>query len=392
MCGILGFITDKPNEENYKRVGDLLYVSSERGTDATGIAIVEGSETKVVKEDLPSDKFIKKYYEGLRDKVSDANIVLGHTRLATQGHQRDNHNNHPIVGPKHILVHNGTCSSMDRIKDYEYKGTVDSEILLSHVEVKGLKEGLKSLRGSAAVAIISADEPTSVYLWRHNNPLWLAYNEEKKTIFFASTEDILLEGLSDLLDFFSSFKMRQLPEDTLYKITYNPLTIQVLGEVEPTTTVYWGSSRRKSGGAASGWNNYPCGSYGYGYGSGYEEDYEYMNSAATKTTPLNSDVPKDSGTKKEKKKYASFYTDIMACKWDGIRKIFTTESLPSPSTTTRYYFDGPSQDFEHWKRLEGGGHVSLDKKMYKCFDHDRKSHFVMTINDAIREGLIDLSR
>src|SRR3990170_2566348 len=133
MCGILGFCSDKPSEENYALLGDLLYISAARGTDATGIAIVKPEKVKVVKEDLPSDQFIKKYYGSLKKEVAKSKVVLGHTRLATQGHQRDNDNNHPIIGDKYVMVHNGTCPSMARIKDYKYKGTVDSEILLSHV-------------------------------------------------------------------------------------------------------------------------------------------------------------------------------------------------------------------------------------------------------------------
>jgi hypothetical protein len=381
MCGILGFVTDKPDEQNYSLLGDLLYISSSRGTDATGVAVTKGKKVKVIKEDIPADKFLKKHYGGLKEDISKSKIVLGHTRLATQGHQSENNNNHPIVGPKFVMVHNGVCSTMDRIVGYPYKGTVDSEILLSHVEKKGLKEGLKDLKGSAAVALISPENPNEVYLWRHNNPLWIAYNPEKKTIFFGSTKEILEEGLADLLNFFSSFRMRELPEDCLYRITCDPLKIEFIEEIEP---IGWGYTYVKKGRAFTATSGYDEEYFDY-YGSRHVT--EVVN---TTTTPLNSDTPPDI---EKEKQYSTFYREIICCRWDPKSKTYTTEPItPAESTATRFYFDGPSFDFEHWRRLEGGGFVSLDKKLVKFFDRTKKSHFIMLVTDAIKEGLIDLSK
>lgn len=388
MCGIIGFITDKPTEENYSLLGDLLFVSSERGTDATGIAIAENKKIKVVKEDVPSDKFIKKHYIGLKKEIAKSNVVLGHTRLATQGHQSDNHNNHPIVGEKYVMVHNGVCSTMDRIKDYPYKGKVDSEILLSYIEKKGLKDGLIELVGSAAVAIIKEGEPNTLYLWRHNNPLWLAYDPERKVLFFGSTEDILKEGLANLLNFFSSFQMRQIPENYLYKITCSPLSLEVLGEVEPKKTYTYSSYFKK--------NKAYIGASGYGWGDGY--DYESLESMGitgesnSGQTQHTSDTPKDRDGI-DSQAFIAIYKQVGACKWDAKKKIFTSEPIPLEGiSTARYFYTGQSLDFVHWTKLEGGGHVSIDKKLVKFYDPTAKKHFLMTVVDAIKEGLIDLTK
>src|SRR3989304_5042383 len=254
---------------------------------------------------------------------------------------------------------------MARIKDYKYKGTVDSEILLSHVEKNGMKEGLKALKGSAAVAIVSADEPNVIYLWRHSNPLWLAYNDIKKTLFFASTEDILREGLSDILGFFSSFHIRQTLEDILYKVTCDPLNIEAIEEIEPIGYGYYHS--RSGRFSMDAYNLSGCGN-----------EYEGMES---ENTPLNSDtppnIPVNDGT------MTSVYKEIMNCVWDSEKKIYTTEKTSGGLISNRFYFDGPSCDFEHWRRLEGGGHVSIDKKLVKFFDPTKKAHFVMLVTDAI---------
>ena len=380
MCGIIGFLTDKPAEQNYKLMGDLLYISSMRGTDATGIAVVNDKKIKVVKEDIPSDKFIKKHYIKLKNEITKAHTVLGHTRLATQGHQTDNNNNHPIIGEKYIMVHNGTCSSMSKIEGYPYKGTVDSEVLLSYVERKGLKGGLAELRGSAAVAIISNEEPNTVYLWRHNNPLWAAYDPDHKVIFFGSTDEILKEGLANMLNFFSSYHMRQIVEDILYKVTCNPLNIEAIEEVEPKTWSY--TYNRMSGYGSSDYEGM------YGYGS--EEWRRSLNNNEEKgnTNALSSE--NDGISCKE---FEEAYKALVRCGWDGEDKIFTTAPKPKSDTPlTRFYFSGPSVDFINWSRLEGGGHVSIDKKLVKFFDHTRKAHYLMTVVDAIREGLIDMNK
>jgi len=406
VCGILGFVSDKPSTKNYTLLGNLLYISSSRGTDATGIAVI-GTKSRVVKEDIPADKFIKKHYMGLQKEISKSRVVLGHTRLATQGHQRDNNNNHPIIGPKYIMVHNGTCSSMDRIKNYPYKGTVDSEILLSHVEAKGLSKGLEALKGSAAVAIVGEQEQNTVYLWRHNNPLWVAYDSTEKTVFFGSTEEILREGLANVLNFFSSFSMRQLPEDILYKLTCNPLNIIAIEEIEPIGwgyTAYKNHNKKTDLHPSSGISSYGDNWGDYCAGEGYwdREDISNVPNITTvnpKSEASSTDI-KDrdemsilTGTE-DYEILSSVYRAVSACKWDKNTKSFTIDAIKDnpTDTPTRYYFHPASYDFEHWSRLEGGGHVSIDKKVIKLFDHSKKAHFIITVTDAIQEGLIDLNK
>ena len=385
MCGIIGFVCDKPSDDNYVMLGDLLYVSSSRGTDATGVAVVGTTRTKVIKEDIPADKFIVKHYKGLKKDVDKAKIVLGHTRLATQGHQKDNNNNHPIIGQKYIMVHNGTCSSMDRIKDYPYKGTVDSEILLSHIEKKGLKEGLKALKGSAAVAIIKEDEPNVVYLWRHNNPLWAAYDPKNNVLFFGSTEDILKEGLSNLLDFFSSFHMRQLVEDILYKVTCNPLKIEAIEEIEPVGWGFYSNNQKRHTGDVNKNIQDECDVEAY-Y-SGYMVHQTPYKDDENETTVISSNTDVVAAAT-----FSQIYRSLTMCQWDKDHKVFTTDPLAKLPDTTKYYFNQCSCDFVNWKRLEGGGYVSIDKKLVKFFDHIKKVHFIMTLTDAIKEGIIDISK
>lgn len=60
-----------------------------RGTDATGIAYLSGNKMNIYKKPLPAHK-MKFRLNG------NPNVVMGHTRLTTQGSEKNNINNHPF--------------------------------------------------------------------------------------------------------------------------------------------------------------------------------------------------------------------------------------------------------------------------------------------------------
>ena len=75
-----------------------------RGTDATGIAYNFNDRLRIYKRPLPARKMKIHIPHGV-------NVVMGHTRMTTQGNAQFNQNNHPFLG--HIdgssfaLAHNG---------------------------------------------------------------------------------------------------------------------------------------------------------------------------------------------------------------------------------------------------------------------------------------------
>lgn len=58
------------------------------GTDATGIAYNYNGSLRVYKCPLPAHKMKLRVPNGV-------NIIMGHTRMTTQGHARFKRNNHP---------------------------------------------------------------------------------------------------------------------------------------------------------------------------------------------------------------------------------------------------------------------------------------------------------
>ena len=91
------------------RIVSALAVASEvRGTDATGIAYKNGTHLCIYKRPFPA--------RWMRFRIpAEAKAVMGHTRMTTQGSEKQNCNNHPFYGTTNsgafALAHNGILSN-----------------------------------------------------------------------------------------------------------------------------------------------------------------------------------------------------------------------------------------------------------------------------------------
>jgi glucosamine 6-phosphate synthetase-like amidotransferase/phosphosugar isomerase protein len=238
MCGIGGLI--KTNELNNQWVGEILHTLAlglaSRGEDATGVYTSEGAGV------------IRKA-PGAAKKFNDwpqhfGKVTFVHTRQGTGGDPKDNRNNHPLYGDRFVLVHNGCVPKMEKLEGYNYQGECDSEVLLSYLETKGIIEGIKALKGSAAFVVCDKYHPTKVWFYAWKNPLNLAV-VHGYGIFFASTSDILRATLR------SKFKLSKglfLPAYTTTMSDGDLLELDLAtmeftkSKVEPTakeTVVYW---------------------------------------------------------------------------------------------------------------------------------------------------------
>ena len=107
MCGIYGIFNYGENlsaKDVYSVIRQLGIASMERGVHATGIAYLHKNRLNIHKEAKAADKFKFKLPAAVK-------TVIGHTRYATQGHQKRNANNHPFWGrtknQAFVLAHNG---------------------------------------------------------------------------------------------------------------------------------------------------------------------------------------------------------------------------------------------------------------------------------------------
>ena len=107
MCSLFGLIDFKEclsTHTKNKILNTLARECQVRGTDATGIAYNFNDRLRIYKRPLPARKMKIHIPHGV-------NVVMGHTRMTTQGDEKHNYNNHPFPGRAgdmdFALAHNG---------------------------------------------------------------------------------------------------------------------------------------------------------------------------------------------------------------------------------------------------------------------------------------------
>lgn len=227
MCGIFGFIGKSTNPKVSFDLANALFLKTEiRGEHASGFWGCEADDGCVVydKEPLKSSSYINHdiWKKGFGDLNAD--LLIGHCRLTSQGHERVNRNNHPHWSDdkKVAMVHNGKIPEYNALKGrYDTNSECDSEILLRMFEsaeafkdqeeflkkefptmppflayrLLGLKEIFSRVNyGAMAVAIGERADDGNRYLWLFRDddrPLHVV--DMRKTlgqIFFCSTAEI----------------------------------------------------------------------------------------------------------------------------------------------------------------------------------------------------------
>ena len=245
MCGIAGFSLSKEDatRTNSRVLAGMLLINIEhRGPHATGIAWTETSDKGLSwwydKAPVPARKFGK--HVGQMPKHSRRALL--HVRYATTGDPSDNDNNHPIIVPSDsggsvIGVHNGIINNYKQVMEkygFPWVGEVDSQVIFHLMGREAfVKEDLRELEGSLAVAAVDTDDPTTIRLIRTMlRPLWVAQTPTGSVI-WASEKDALLDAMkvAGLKDEF----LMEVPEWTM-------LTIRD-GRIEAVEQIPRGSKR-----------------------------------------------------------------------------------------------------------------------------------------------------
>ncbi len=205
MCAIFGLIDYGKVLTAVQRECFMNVLATEcelRGTDATGFAFNSGGKLQIYKRPVAAHEISLKLSE-------DANIILGHTRMATQGDCKKNYNNHPFYGKtrgtKFALAHNGIVYNDHKIatdmKLPKSRIETDSYVAVQLLEKSGeLSE--KSLAGMAEkvngpFVFTVLDERNNSYFVKGDNPLAL-YHFADGFYAYAST-DMILESALDIL-------------------------------------------------------------------------------------------------------------------------------------------------------------------------------------------------
>jgi glucosamine--fructose-6-phosphate aminotransferase (isomerizing) len=212
MCGIVGYAGENPAA--YVIIESLKKLEY-RGYDSAGISVL-GSGIDTYKS---VGKIVN--LEAILPKEIGGNLGIGHTRWATHGRPSTvNAHPHNSGNPcKVSVVHNGIIENYMALKEkltaegYEFKSETDTEVI-SHLlhkhlyekpdgkEAKcelltGLREALKEIEGSYALAIICADEPGKVVLAKKDSPLVIGLGKGENfaasdvTAFLNYTRDVI---------------------------------------------------------------------------------------------------------------------------------------------------------------------------------------------------------
>ncbi|CAM3609841.1 glucosamine 6-phosphate synthetase [Arcobacter aquimarinus] len=183
MCGIFGQISKyKINQEKFEK---LVKHSEQRGVDSSGLIHFDGGIYKINRADYNIEKLLKKI------KPYNSNIVLGHSRLITNGLG----DNQPVIRDDICAIHNGIIVNEKEIWEkltVQRKYQIDSEVIVAIAEEylknnsdenKLVNQILSKCRGVVACALL-LPKRGKLLLFSNNGSLYVGYL--KDDIYFAS--------------------------------------------------------------------------------------------------------------------------------------------------------------------------------------------------------------
>lgn len=183
MCGIFGEISKyKINKEKFNK---LVKHSEQRGIDSSGLVYLKDEKYQIVRADYNIEKLLNKV------KPYDSKIVLGHSRLITNGLG----DNQPVVRDDICAIHNGIIVNEKEVWEkltVERKYKIDSEAIVAitkeHLKNNGEiseipNKVLTLCRGVVACALV-LPKYGKLVLFSNNGSLYVGYHGED--IYFAS--------------------------------------------------------------------------------------------------------------------------------------------------------------------------------------------------------------
>lgn len=220
ICGLAGFSLNPNAQVDAAVLAAALALSIEsRGGHATGIAHYHPHQKAVLvtKDGVTAYEFIDRIMESVSPECRAAII---HTRFGTKGSSDKNENNHPIVLPGIVGVHNGIITNDEEVTEkleLDRVAEVDSEVLFHIIRDQGVRHVAEHVHGDAAVAWMNVGQeagrmlrpPTVNVAVLNNRPAvlaWLFHRDKGKPaststsegIVFASTEAALKAVERDL--------------------------------------------------------------------------------------------------------------------------------------------------------------------------------------------------
>lgn len=204
MCCLFGFVDYtgalSVNQKN-RLIRKLSIAAEARGTDATGIAYNSSRGLQIYKRPLAAHRLHLKI-------PAEAHVVMGHTRMTTQGSAKKNYNNHPffgcVKGKSFALAHNGIVWNDLELRRTKHlprtKVQTDSYIAAQLLERQKaldfhtLRYMAEQVEGSFSFSVLS--EQDELWLVKGDNPLTIVRFPKVGIYVYASTTEILNKALA----------------------------------------------------------------------------------------------------------------------------------------------------------------------------------------------------
>jgi len=188
MCGIFGCISK--DAEVAPMIHAALKRLEYRGYDSVGIATIYNDKIHIKKDEGKIDEVHK--IHNLDDLPGS--VGVGHTRWATHGapYQANAHPHIDCSG-EIAVVHNGIIENFLELKEelensgHKFRSKTDTEVIPHLIEenmkrglglVEAIREAIKKLKGSYAIAVISSREPDKIVCARMESPLVLGVGKD----------------------------------------------------------------------------------------------------------------------------------------------------------------------------------------------------------------------
>ncbi len=247
MCGIIGYIGDR---EAAGVIMDGLTRLEYRGYDSAGIAILNDGGIEIRKR--PGKLNILK--ADLKKSPLAGHVSLGHTRWATHGLPNEpNAHPHMDCKKKLALVHNGIIENYQQLKEglikegHRFRSYTDTEVIAHLVEkyYKGdleeaVRNTVRELRGSYAIAVLHKDEPDKIVAARCESPLIIGSG--KKENFVASDIPALLKYTNKVI-FLDNYEIATITKDSAKVMDYSKRPVK-----KKISEVKWDVTQAEKGG------------------------------------------------------------------------------------------------------------------------------------------------
>jgi glutamine---fructose-6-phosphate transaminase (isomerizing) len=214
MCGIFGIVARENTltfRDMEKFSNNLFFLSESRGKESSGITFATEKAIRVLKSPLPATTLIKNSYykyffeESIKAKNSNKNelihqpiIMIGHSRLVTDGSPENHNNNQPVIKDGIVGVHNGIVVNDDHLWDKFPELTrlmeVDTEVILSLIRYflnkpKSITQAVRAtytlIEGAASIALL-IDNQKHLVLATNTGSLYICTNKKHSIFVFAS--------------------------------------------------------------------------------------------------------------------------------------------------------------------------------------------------------------